>query len=1229
MSFVASDCACVVVNTRSRRKAFNKRLLLSAAAIALIAPSTAQANPVGGAVTTGSASISTSSSKTNVNQKSQDVVINWSSFNIGSGQTTQFYQPNAQAIAVNRVGGANASQILGTLDANGHVVLINGNGVLFGKGAQVNVGSLIATSTDGSDSDVLSGKFTQAGKQNASVVNNGTITAASGGMVALVAPNVTNTGTVNARLGTVALGAANKFTVDFAGDGLVSFAAQDDVSARASAVNSGLLSGTNVSMTAHAANGVATGVVNMSGIIQAQGVQNVGGTIYLNAGNGTLTTTGTLNATGATGGGRIETSGETANISGHITAGQGGQWKVDPEDLTIDSSAATTIDGALNNGTSVLEQTTSGAAFGAGNQTPGLGDINVESALSWNSTATLTLDAYHSLNIMAPISITGAGGLVLQYNDAATDGALSFGLRPTGFAGNVSYGRKNNHGTLSINGTLYTLLYSMTDVQNIENSASDNYALANSFDASPVSNFNPILLRGVFEGLGNTISNLKIDLPSRSNVGFFGGSSGTIRDFGLVGGSVDGLSTVGALVGENTGTVINTFASVPVSGGNSTNVYEEFGGLVGENDGTIENSHATGTVSGTYYVGGLAGWNNSDATISNSYATGAVSVAFNQAGGLVAENYFLGTISNSYATGAVRGGSSSDAIGGFAGINYGSITDSYASGTVSGLQTIGGFVGQNTIYVGDIGTIKNSYATGAVTETGGNEAGGLVGENDGLIIDDYATGVVRGAGYVGGLVSYNDGTVTDSYWDMQTTGQSASSGGTGLTTAQLQDTLPSGFSNAAWGTGTGLYPYLLSQFPSGTPQAISGVISSAGTDVVGQAMNAVVNGATIDAALSMSSGADGYYYLLFAPGTFSPSGGQVIVYGRSGGAFAGASFAEDMTGSLAGVNIANHTLSELANADDYSAVESDLSTAIGDNSAVQSLVDGLNSISIAANVPTFTVDAAIDQSGAVSLDTASNLLIHAAITAGSQNTLTLIAGGTIGSNSSGIITAKRLTGSSDSATNLTAANNIADLAGFTSSGQFSLTDATRLVVAAPLIVSGGTTILTVTGAGNSLAINGALNDADQTVDLVSAAGISQTSAGVITAGKLEGSAGRVTLKAANQISDLKAFTISSGDFALTDAQALSVVGTVDDTDQTGKINLVTTSGDLRIDGPGGLDASTVTLVSDQGEVAGKGAITTNLLNVTANTGIDLDGTNNDIGRIGTDQTNSGSNVIDQ
>src|SRR6202042_3137914 len=130
---------------------------------------TATANPLNATVTTGSASVASSSTKTPIDQKNEAVVIDWSTFNIGTGQTTQFVQPNAQAIAVNRIGGNSPSQILGTLDANGRIVLINGNGMLFGRGSQVNVGSLVATSTGGSDSEVLAGKFTQAGNQNATV----------------------------------------------------------------------------------------------------------------------------------------------------------------------------------------------------------------------------------------------------------------------------------------------------------------------------------------------------------------------------------------------------------------------------------------------------------------------------------------------------------------------------------------------------------------------------------------------------------------------------------------------------------------------------------------------------------------------------------------------------------------------------------------------------------------------------------------------------------------------------------------------------------------------------------------------------------------------------------------------------------------------------------------------------------------------------------------------------
>ena len=949
--------------TPTQKMRLGALLLLSTATIALMA-APAYANPAGGAVTTGSASISTSTNKTSVDQKSEDVVIDWSSFNVGSGQTTQFVQPNASALAVNRIGGANASQILGTLDANGRIVLINGNGLIIGKGAQGNVGSLIATSTDDSDSDLLAGKFTQAGKQNASVVNNGTITAASGGVVALVAPNVTNTGTINAKLGTVALGAANKFTVDFAGDGLVSFAAQGDVNARASAINSGLLSGANVSMTAHAANGIATGVVAMSGVITAQGVRNVGGTIYLDSGNGTLTTTGTLNAAGATGGGRIETSGQTANISGHITAGQGGQWKVDPEDLTIESNAATTIDGALNAGTSVEEQTTSGAASGSGNQTAGAGDITVASALSWDTSATLTLDAYNSLNILAPISITGAGKLALEYNDDNTGGTLNFGLTPTGFTGNVAFTDvvgSTTQGALTINGNSYTIANSVSQLaSDISSNAGGDFALANSYNASGDGTYSssPIStpFTGTFEGLGNTISNLTVNDGSNDFVGLFGTSEGTIRNVGVVGGSVSGDAQVGGLVGYNLGTIISSFSTVSVNG--TTDV----GGLVGENfgaasgGGVITDSWAAGEVSSTpdnsSDIGGLVGLNDG---ISTSY---------------------LGTITGSYATGLVNPGADS--------------------------LDIGGLVGRATVD----GQIADSYATGAVEAPGGSDVGGLAGRTGGAISGSYSTGLVQASGSdVGGFVGYdyNPGDITNSYWDMSTSGIGATQGAgsvsndsgiTGETTSGLQGALPSGFSSSVWGTGAGLYPYLLRQYPSGTPQSISGIAyTDAGvTPDVYDTVSALANGDTLTSGASV--GANGYYYILLAPGTLSNS--QVLTTSSYG-----AALAENVSGSVSGMNLYINTLNNVTSAALYSTAQSgeaaDLATAEGGNSAAQTFVSELGNYQVTSSAANFKVDEAIDLSGTnvEVADPAGNITVSAAQSWSNANTLTLNAGGSL------------------------------------------------------------------------------------------------------------------------------------------------------------------------------------------------------------------------------------------
>ncbi len=157
-------------------------------------------------------------------------MLDWSSFNIGSGEQVNFNQPSASSIALNRIHDTQASTINGQLNANGQVWLLNPNGVLFGSGAQVNVGSLLATTSNISNSDFMAGnyKFTPGGNPTASVSNAGTITAADSGLVALVAPQVQNSGVINARLGKVALASGDSFTLDLYGDGLIDLGISDN-----------------------------------------------------------------------------------------------------------------------------------------------------------------------------------------------------------------------------------------------------------------------------------------------------------------------------------------------------------------------------------------------------------------------------------------------------------------------------------------------------------------------------------------------------------------------------------------------------------------------------------------------------------------------------------------------------------------------------------------------------------------------------------------------------------------------------------------------------------------------------------------------------------------------------------------------------------------------------------------------------------------------------------------
>ena len=118
------------------------------------------ANPTGGQVAAGSASINTVPGTVTINQQSNIAIINWQTFSIGAGELTKFVQPSSTSAALNRVLGGQISTIDGTLSANGQIYLINGNGIVVGPGGVVSANSFIASTRDIADSDFLSGTFT-------------------------------------------------------------------------------------------------------------------------------------------------------------------------------------------------------------------------------------------------------------------------------------------------------------------------------------------------------------------------------------------------------------------------------------------------------------------------------------------------------------------------------------------------------------------------------------------------------------------------------------------------------------------------------------------------------------------------------------------------------------------------------------------------------------------------------------------------------------------------------------------------------------------------------------------------------------------------------------------------------------------------------------------------------------------------------------------------------------
>jgi len=115
------------------------------------------ANPNGGTVVAGAATMQQTGNTLQINQTTSRAIINWNGFSIQPGETTRFALPDASSAVLNRVTGGNPSAILGTLESNGRVLLINPSGIVVGNGAYINVGSLIASSLDLPDSQFMQG----------------------------------------------------------------------------------------------------------------------------------------------------------------------------------------------------------------------------------------------------------------------------------------------------------------------------------------------------------------------------------------------------------------------------------------------------------------------------------------------------------------------------------------------------------------------------------------------------------------------------------------------------------------------------------------------------------------------------------------------------------------------------------------------------------------------------------------------------------------------------------------------------------------------------------------------------------------------------------------------------------------------------------------------------------------------------------------------------------------
>lgn len=441
---------------------WKKTLALLVMSALSLGASSVDAMPEGGVVRSGSGSVTQNGKEMTIRQDSGRLAMDWTGFSVGKDETVRFQQPGKDALALNRVTGNQQSVIDGSLLSNGHVLLVNPNGVVIGKNASIDVGGLVASTAQVKDNFMKefgnsTGAFSLGGVSDGKIINEGTIKA-EGGLVALHAAKVENSGTISNTGGSAVLAAADTLTLTPDADGKLNFTV-DGKAAEASALNKGAITadGGTIVMTADSASDVMSTVVNNSGTLQARTLRkNEKGQILLEGGDkgqvevsGTLDASGTedgqsagnikvigektivhdgtnLLAKGNVDGGKIETSGDVLNLGDNLAIdaagvnGKHGEWLLDPLEVIISDSKLTYDDyttstgGTLTGDTSgkgtiknnVIYNDPAGATVNAGSTNSSTTWINVDTVKS-------VLKKGTDITIQA-ISSTGAASITLD-----------------------------------------------------------------------------------------------------------------------------------------------------------------------------------------------------------------------------------------------------------------------------------------------------------------------------------------------------------------------------------------------------------------------------------------------------------------------------------------------------------------------------------------------------------------------------------------------------------------------------------------------------------------------------------------------------------------------------------------------------------------------------------------------------------------------------------------------